>query len=73
MEKDVTPPKLRTGAELDQEYANICVQIGDKVVKIDFLQTEISVMRAKCKQLDDEKKAYLALQASEKKDVAATN
>lgn len=48
------PPSTRTVAEIQQEYANVCAAMGDKIMKIRFLDSEIVQLQAKCQQLNSE-------------------
>lgn len=48
------PAKIRNLQEIQSEYARICAQIGDKAVKIDFLNSEIIGLRAQCRELNEE-------------------
>lgn len=55
--KKVAEEKLvpqRTRQEINNEYAAICAQIGDKVVKKDSLNSEIILLYARCRELNQE-------------------
>ena len=71
--KPVETKPLRTKEQIDQDYANICAQIGDALVKRESYQTNVNAefkrmnetldsLRAKVNELDAELKAVLAAQ-----------
>lgn len=66
--KKVAEEKLvpqRTRQEINNEYATICAQIGDKIVKKDTLTSEITLLHARCRELNQE---ITALPPQEKVD-----
>lgn len=50
----VAEKTYRTKGDIQAEYGKICAQIGDKEVKISFLQADINGLKARCKELDTE-------------------
>lgn len=48
------PKAFRASSDVQAEYANVCVQIGDKEVKINFLRSEINMLQARCRELNEE-------------------
>jgi len=46
--------KQRTQEELNQEYGNLCAQIGNKIIAIEGLNAEIQDIKKKIHELAEE-------------------
>lgn len=55
--QEVKLPPQRNGAEIDQEYSNACAQIGHAQMQIELHQSDINVLKDRCRQLNAEKNA----------------
>lgn len=60
-------PKPRSAEEINNEYANACLMIGDNLIKIHNLDQAIANLKTRVYQLSQEMKAAEADKAKEVK------
>lgn len=56
-QKIVPPTAQRTKQEVQADYAGVCSQLGDKVAQMGFMQSEVVLLQARARQLNDEFRA----------------
>ncbi len=52
--------------EINQEYGNVCAQLGEKVYQLGIIQSQINSLQVKCAEL--QKEGIEAVEASKKSE-----